>query len=57
MRSRPEHAGVVLVALTGHDDDEARRRSREAGFDHYLVKPVEPSALRELCADVLPCRG
>jgi CheY-like chemotaxis protein len=29
------------VAQTGWGQDEDRRRSREAGFDHHLVKPVE----------------
>jgi PAS domain S-box-containing protein len=38
-----------LVALTGYDHPEQRRRGAEAGFDAYLVKPVEVEALlREL---------
>ena len=32
---------VMLVALTGYGQDRDRRRSREAGFDVHLVKPVE----------------
>jgi CheY-like chemotaxis protein len=40
----------LLVALTGYGQDEDRRRSREAGFDHHLVKPVDPQTLRELLA-------
>jgi signal transduction histidine kinase/CheY-like chemotaxis protein len=43
-------AGVVLVALTGYGQEGDRRRSREAGFDHHLVKPVDPAALQELLA-------
>jgi signal transduction histidine kinase/CheY-like chemotaxis protein len=39
---------VFLVALTGWGQDEDRRRSREAGFDHHLVKPVDPDALERL---------
>jgi CheY-like chemotaxis protein len=39
---------VVLIALTGWGQDEDRRRSQEAGFDHHLTKPVELSALQEL---------
>jgi CheY-like chemotaxis protein len=38
-------ADAVLVAVTGDGHDDARRRTREAGFDLHLVKPVEPSAL------------
>ena len=41
-------AGVVLIALTGWGQAEDRRRSREAGFDHHLTKPVDLVALRKL---------
>jgi len=34
-----------LVALTGYGQDEDRKRTRDAGFDQHLVKPVEPLAL------------
>ncbi len=37
----PTLMGVVLVALTGWGQAEDRQRTKEAGFDHYLVKPVE----------------
>jgi signal transduction histidine kinase/CheY-like chemotaxis protein len=36
---------VTLVALTGYGQVEDRRRTREAGFDVHLVKPVDPEAL------------
>jgi two-component system CheB/CheR fusion protein len=39
---------VLLVALTGWGQEEDRRRSREAGFDHHLTKPVELDALQRL---------
>jgi len=42
--------GVVLIALTGWGQDDDRRRSQEAGFDHHLVKPVDPEALMTLLA-------
>jgi PAS domain S-box-containing protein len=32
---------LTLVALTGWGSEDDRRRSRDAGFDHHLVKPVE----------------
>jgi CheY-like chemotaxis protein len=41
---------VVLVALTGWGQEEDRRKSREAGFDLHLVKPIEPPALEKLLA-------
>ena len=42
----------LLVALTGWGQDEDRRRSSEAGFDHHLVKPIEPGELRQLLAQM-----
>jgi PAS domain S-box-containing protein len=47
-RLRAGDAPPVLVALTGWGQAEDRRRSREAGFDHHLVKPADLTALREL---------
>jgi CheY-like chemotaxis protein len=40
--------GTVLVALTGWGQEIDRRRSREAGFDLHLVKPVDPAALCDM---------
>jgi PAS domain S-box-containing protein len=48
LRELPESARTVLVAITGYGQDEDRRRSREAGIDHHLVKPVSPDALHKL---------
>ncbi len=36
---------VLLVALTGYGDAESRDRTRQAGFDLHLVKPVDPLEL------------
>ncbi|HET6568656.1 MAG TPA: PAS domain S-box protein [Rhodothermales bacterium] len=43
---------VRLVAVTGYGQDTDRQRSKEAGFDLHVVKPVEPSALKELLAEL-----
>ena len=48
IRSDPQLSHVLLVALTGWSQEEARRESARVGFDHHLVKPVKLSALREL---------
>jgi CheY-like chemotaxis protein len=48
VRAVPGLASVVLVALTGLDSEAEAERSREAGFDHHLVKPIEPSVIEEL---------
>src|SRR5262249_47579200 len=41
---------VVMVALTGWGQDDDRRQSREAGFDHHMVKPVDYDAHMRLLA-------
>ena len=40
--------GLKLVALTGWGQHQDRQRTRDAGFDHHLVKPADPKALRAL---------
>jgi two-component system CheB/CheR fusion protein len=52
LRARPELAGLLLVAVTGYAEDEARRLSHEAGFDHHLVKPVDPDAILAVVASL-----
>ncbi|MFI5398062.1 MAG: response regulator [Candidatus Binatia bacterium] len=48
---------VVLVALTGFGEDEDRRRSSEAGFNHHLVKPVDPDVLQQFLSNLVSsCR-
>ena len=42
----------LLVAVTGYAEDEARRRSHEAGFDHHFVKPVDPDSVLALLASL-----
>ena len=39
---------MVLIALTGWGQEEDKRRSFEAGFDHHLTKPVDPAELEKL---------
>ena len=48
LRADPRFARVQFVAVTGSDGDEARRRSREAGFTEHLVKPLDAEALRRV---------
>ena len=45
IRAMPEYRELVLVAMTGWGQDEDRRRSQQAGFDHHLIKPVDVRAL------------
>ena len=48
LRELPQAKDAVLVAITGYGQDDDRMRSRRAGIDHHLVKPVAPDALRSL---------
>jgi PAS domain S-box-containing protein len=48
LRQQGETAGALLVAVTGYGQEEDRRRSQEAGFDHHLTKPVNPQDLQSL---------
>jgi CheY-like chemotaxis protein len=45
VREAPWGKRAMLVAVTGWGQEQARQRSREAGFDQHLVKPVELDAL------------
>ena len=56
-RAEPDSDDVMLVALTGYGTPDARERSRQAGFDHHLIKPVNAEALQEILrAEVFSAR-
>jgi CheY-like chemotaxis protein len=42
---------ISLIAMTGYGQPEDRRRALQAGFDRYLVKPVDPAVLSQLLRD------
>jgi signal transduction histidine kinase len=45
---------VTLIAVTGWGQEEDRQKSKEAGFDHHLTKPVEPQVLMKMVRDLAP---
>ena len=49
MRTRAWSGQTLIVALTGWGQEEDRRRSRDAGFDHHLVKPAEFADIEAMC--------
>ena len=57
IRAQDWGSGILLVALTGWGQDEDRRRSKEAGFDHHLVKPAELDEIARLCAQAASVPG
>ena len=52
IREQPWGKNMVLVALTGWGQEEDRQKSREAGFDGHIVKPVDHAALTKLLAEL-----
>ena len=45
IRAAPWSGGMTLIALTGWGQEEAKERSRQAGFNDHFVKPVDPALL------------
>lgn len=50
IREQPWGKDILLIAVTDWGQDKDRRRSSEAGFDHHLVKPVDPQVLMRMLA-------
>jgi PAS domain S-box-containing protein len=56
LRSTRAVVEPLLIAVTGYGQADDRERSKAAGFDHHLVKPVDISALLDLCSAAESCR-
>jgi PAS domain S-box-containing protein len=52
LRADPVLRDVALIAASGYGQEGDRQRSREAGFDRHLVKPLDPHELREILAGI-----
>ena len=52
MRREPELCNTIFIAQTGWAQKEHRIRSKEAGFDHHLVKPVDITALKKILSEL-----
>jgi CheY-like chemotaxis protein len=48
LRGDEAHKETVIIAVSGYGQEEDRRRSQAAGFDHHLVKPVDFGSLVSL---------
>jgi CheY-like chemotaxis protein len=48
LRERAWGADMLVVALTGWGQEEDRRRTREAGFDAHLIKPIKHDEITSL---------
>ena len=56
LRRDPDCVDTPLIAVTGYATAAHRDRARAAGFDHFLVKPVDPIGLQELLGEMLRVR-
>src|SRR5262245_7026082 len=56
LRRQTGWAGGSIIAVTGFADRAHRQKARAAGFEHFLIKPVEPNALRKLLGGLLELR-
>jgi len=54
--SRDYRNALTLIALTGWGMDKDRERSRDAGFEHHLTKPVSARLVLESLADINAAR-
>ncbi len=54
IRQNPWGQGMIIIAATGWGQDEDRKRSHQAGFNHHMVKPVDPVALDQILATARP---
>jgi CheY-like chemotaxis protein len=50
LRGEPALDGMLIVAISGFGDEQARERCRQSGIDHHLLKPVDLEALLGLLA-------
>lgn len=52
IREQPWGKNILIVALSGWGQDEDKRKSEEAGFDHHLVKPAELGELKKILSSL-----
>ena len=52
LRAQAETANAVLIAVTGYGQERDRVQTLAAGFDHHLIKPVDPDRLIAILADI-----
>jgi CheY-like chemotaxis protein len=57
IRAQPWGKDMFIIAVTGWGQEDDRRRSEQAGFDHHLVKPADFADLEKLLAAPRAARG
>ena len=54
-RVRAQRLNIVLIAMTGWTGPTDRKTALDAGFNYYLIKPVDPSRLMVILRDNVGC--
>jgi len=57
IREQPWGRDMLLIALSGWGQRDDRRRTREAGFTHHMVKPLDLAELAAVMRSVSPGAG
>jgi CheY-like chemotaxis protein len=52
LRADPQHRRTLVVAVSGYGQEEDRIRSKAAGFDYHVVKPIDPAVITGLLASL-----
>ena len=52
IREQKDGMSMIIIAQTGWGQAEDRQRTRDAGFDHHMVKPVDLNELQKLLAEL-----
>jgi CheY-like chemotaxis protein len=55
-RAQPWGRHIVFIAVSGYGDPRTIEAARRAGFDHYLVKPIDPEVLYGIVRRIVPGR-
>jgi CheY-like chemotaxis protein len=56
LRQKETLSQVLIVAVTGYGQDADRHRTKQAGFDYHLVKPIDSAQLEQILSG-LPRNG
>ena len=56
MRAHPSHRKTLVVAVSGYGREEDRQRSKAAGFDYHVVKPIDPAVINGLLGSLRESR-
>jgi PAS domain S-box-containing protein len=54
LRADAQTQRAILIAMTGYGQSEDRQQSMRAGFDHHLVKPLDPDVLQAIILSYAP---